>query len=135
MIRLLLPCTLSLAIAAAASAQQDVTAYTNARLLAGGAPAMEKATMVVAGGKVVAIGPSADVAVPEGAAVVDCAGKTITPGLIDASFVAGVSGNDSNEQSDEVTPHLRILDSLDPCLLYTSPSPRDATLSRMPSSA
>ena len=40
MIRLLLPCTLSLAIAAAASAQQDVTAYTNARLLAGGAPAM-----------------------------------------------------------------------------------------------
>ena len=26
-------------------------------------------------------------------------------------------------------------DSLDTCLLYTSPSPRDATLSRMPSSA
>ena len=25
--------------------------------------------------------------------------------------------------------------SIDPCLLYTSPSPRDATLSRMPSSA
>ena len=25
--------------------------------------------------------------------------------------------------------------SLTPCLLYTSPSPRDATLSRMPSSA
>ena len=28
-----------------------------------------------------------------------------------------------------------ILDVFDPCLLYTSPSPRDATLSRMPSSA
>ena len=28
-----------------------------------------------------------------------------------------------------------ILHSLNPCLLYTSPSPRDATLSRMPSSA
>ena len=26
-------------------------------------------------------------------------------------------------------------DGLKPCLLYTSPSPRDATLSRMPSSA
>ena len=26
-------------------------------------------------------------------------------------------------------------DSLDSCLLYTSPSPRDATLARMPSSA
>ena len=30
--------------------------------------------------------------------------------------------------------HLMYL-SLNPCLLYTSPSPRDATLSRMPSSA
>ena len=28
-----------------------------------------------------------------------------------------------------------VLDLIDPCLLYTSPSPRDATLSRMPSSA
>ena len=30
----------------------------------------------------------------------------------------------------------RVLRAMDyPCLLYTSPSPRDATLSRMPSSA
>ena len=28
-----------------------------------------------------------------------------------------------------------VLPGLSPCLLYTSPSPRDATLSRMPSSA
>ena len=28
-----------------------------------------------------------------------------------------------------------VLDNLNTCLLYTSPSPRDATLSRMPSSA
>ena len=28
-----------------------------------------------------------------------------------------------------------VLDALNNCLLYTSPSPRDATLSRMPSSA
>ena len=30
---------------------------------------------------------------------------------------------------------LRIVDSLQTCLLYTSPSPRDGLLSRMPSSA
>ena len=29
----------------------------------------------------------------------------------------------------------KFIDSLTSCLLYTSPSPRDATLSRMPSSA
>ena len=31
--------------------------------------------------------------------------------------------------------HLAVMDQLRHCLLYTSPSPRDATLSRMPSSA
>ena len=30
---------------------------------------------------------------------------------------------------------LGVIEPGDPCLLYTSPSPRDATLSRMPSSA
>ena len=34
----------------------------------------------------------------------------------------------------ELTDHLGDVHTLD-CLLYTSPSPRDATLSRMPSSA
>ena len=33
-----------------------------------------------------------------------------------------------------ISPEL-IIGDLDRCLLYTSPSPRDATLSRMPSSA
>ena len=32
-------------------------------------------------------------------------------------------------------PHPEILSSLEPCLLYTSPSPRDISGSRMPSSA
>ena len=40
--------------------------------------------------------------------------------------------------ADEVPPQRArhfFLDQVMPCLLYTSPSPRDATLSRMPSSA
>ena len=38
---------------------------------------------------------------------------------------------------DKLTPTINgvVLYTLTPCLLYTSPSPRDATLSRMPSSA
>ena len=35
------------------------------------------------------------------------------------------------ESSDTLITHMRVSS----CLLYTSPSPRDATLSRMPSSA
>ena len=114
MIRPLLACTLSLALASTAASQQDVTAFTNATVLPGGAPAMRQATMIVAGGKVVALGSADAVEIPVGAVVVDCSGKTITPGLIDASFMTSVTANDANEQSDEVTPHLRILDSLDP---------------------
>ena len=36
---------------------------------------------------------------------------------------------------DELVEHLRAMAETNSCLLYTSPSPRDATLSRMPSSA
>ena len=35
----------------------------------------------------------------------------------------------------ETTSHIFPVDLFEACLLYTSPSPRDATLSRMPSSA
>ena len=35
----------------------------------------------------------------------------------------------------ELPPEQRAVTKPKPCLLYTSPSPRDATLSRMPSSA
>ncbi len=107
-----LPLASTLLLATFAAAQQQATVYTNARLLPGGAPPIENGMLVVAGGKILAIGGS-DLAAPPGATVVDCKGKTITPGLIDASFRAGV-GADPNEHSEEVTPHLRVLDSLDP---------------------
>lgn len=95
------------------AAPAGVTAYTNARLLPGGAPAIAAGTLIVGGGKILAIG-DATLPVPEGAAVVDCAGRTITPGLIDASFAGGANPDDLNEQGDEVTPAMRVLDSLDP---------------------
>ena len=39
----------------------------------------------------------------------------------------------SSEERQRIPHHL--IDILEPCLLYTSPSPRDRTRSRMPSSA
>ena len=36
---------------------------------------------------------------------------------------------------DEIAERIRAKGALAPCLLYTSPSPRDGLLSRMPSSA
>ena len=36
---------------------------------------------------------------------------------------------------DAITGRIRTLDTINNCLLYTSPSPRDLSTSRMPSSA
>ncbi|MBP8299026.1 MAG: hypothetical protein KA020_01575, partial [Planctomycetes bacterium] len=86
-----------------AAAQEKTTAYRGARILPAGAPPIEQGVLVIAGGKILAVGGSAT-PIPDGAVVVDCSGQTITPGLIDASFRGGAAANDQNEQSGEVTP-------------------------------
>jgi imidazolonepropionase-like amidohydrolase len=47
-------------------------------------PPIENAAIVVRDGKIAAVGPAGRVAVPEGAAPISVAGKTIVPGLINA---------------------------------------------------
>jgi imidazolonepropionase-like amidohydrolase len=65
----------------AARAQAPVTAYEGARLIIGDGRTVENATLVVEGSKIAAAG--ADVRVPDGAAHVNLAGKTVMPALID----------------------------------------------------
>ena len=69
-------------------------------------------------GKITALG---DVEIPQGAKVIDAAGKVVMPGMIDAHGHAGVyeeslgwEGSDGNEMTDPVTPHLRALDAINP---------------------
>ena len=58
------------------------------------------------------------------------AGKTGAPGESNCTQChAGSAQDGSNENT------LTVMDGSNPCLLYTSPSPRDRTRSRMPSSA
>jgi imidazolonepropionase-like amidohydrolase/Tol biopolymer transport system component len=81
----------SLAMTVAAAKPSGVVAITGARILtmkAGlgddDAGVIENGVIVIEGDRIRAIGPAASVAVPAGAKVVDAAGKTIMPGLVDA---------------------------------------------------
>ena len=105
-------------IAPPAAAQEAVTAVVNARILTMAGPAVENGTLLVRGGKIVAVG--AGVAVPSGATIVDAAGKVVMPGLVDThSHIGGVSGADA---SAPIQPDVRILDAID----VRSPSIRRA---------
>lgn len=80
---------------------------------------IENSTVLMDGDKIVAVGR--DVSIPEGAEVIDAAGKWVTPGFIDAHSHVGLFGepsvwanHDGNEMTDPVTPQLRGIDSLNP---------------------
>ena len=70
---------------------------------------IEKGTVVVQKGRIVAVG--ADVAVPEGATVVDGSGKTLYPGLVDAlttiglQEIAAVAATMDTTELGDVNPH------------------------------
>lgn len=95
-------------MAPASAAAQATHAFTNARILPISGPAIDKGTLVVRDGRIVAVG--ATVQVPQGAEVHDLAGKTVMPGLVDThSHIASPSGGD---QSAPLHPDVRVLDSI-----------------------
>ena len=75
------------------SAHAQATAFVNGRVIDGDGGIMERATVVIENGRIVAVGPPGSTTVPQGATVVDIAGKTLMPGLINAhGHVAATSG-------------------------------------------
>ncbi len=112
--RMLLRSALTLAAALPGLAGQDqVLVLRGALVLTGTGAEHVGGTVILHQGKIVAVGGN-DLVFPAGARVLDLAGRTITPGLVDAGASIGVRDNDRNEQGDEVTPQLSILDAVDP---------------------
>jgi imidazolonepropionase-like amidohydrolase len=103
---------LAVAVCTALAAQEQVTVYRGALVFTGGAAPIADGVVVIARGRVQAVG-GPGTPVPEGAVVVDVAGRVITPGLVDAAWNGGIAG-DANEQSEEVTAALKVLEALDP---------------------
>jgi Tol biopolymer transport system component/imidazolonepropionase-like amidohydrolase len=61
---------------------------------------IENGSLVVDGNRIVALGPAADVEIPPGAHVVDAAGKTLMPGIIDAHAHIGSAGSGLPAETD-----------------------------------
>ena len=83
--------------------QADTKAFTGARVIDGTDKApIDNATIVVRGGKVVAVGPAAAVTIPAGAQRVSLAGKTVIPGLVNAhGHVGNTVGMEQGHYSAE----------------------------------
>jgi imidazolonepropionase-like amidohydrolase len=103
---------LAFALAAGAVAQDAPHAFVGARIEPVGAPVIERGTLLVRGGRIVAVGPVADVKVPDDAVAVDAAGRTIVPGLVCShTHIGAVAGADG---SGPIQPEVRALDSINP---------------------
>ncbi len=78
----------SIAWPGALSAQAGTWALTNARIETVSKGVIEKGTIIIRAGLIVAVG--ADVAVPADARVLDLSKRTVSPGLIDLTSTAGL---------------------------------------------
>lgn len=79
---------------------------------------IEDGTVVLSGGKIVAVGPSKSTRVPAGAEVFDAKGMTVYPGLFDAETQLGLTevasdqnNNDLAETADEIEPQMNVGDA------------------------
>ncbi len=113
LVRLLIGFTLGLGFSFSPSSQtfaQEVQAFVGARIIPIEGKEIPQGTLVVKGKKILAIGPSDQVKIPEGAKTIDCKNRVIMPGLVCThSHIGGVGAADG---SGPIQPGVRVLDSL-----------------------
>nr|AUN35871.1 hypothetical protein [uncultured bacterium] len=96
-------------------------AFQGAKILVGTGEVFDPGVLIIADGKIVAVGPADGTSIPVNADVRDMKGKVIIPGLVDTHSHLGVyprpavnSNSDGNEMSGPVQGIVRALDSLNP---------------------
>jgi imidazolonepropionase-like amidohydrolase len=100
--------------------QGAVTALTGATVHTVSGPTITNGTVLIANGRVSAVGPSSQVQVPSGATVVNLAGKHLYPGMIDPSTglgtveIGSVPAGTDNLEVGRYNPHVRAITSVHP---------------------
>ncbi len=109
------------ALAADTPQPEKPVAFKGARIHTVAGPVIERGVLVIHKGKIVAVGAEDAIAIPAGAEIRDCTGKTIIPGLVDTHSHLGVyarphvqANSDGNEMTGPVQSALRALDAIYP---------------------
>jgi imidazolonepropionase-like amidohydrolase len=118
------PVALSLSLLLAPAADPPAAgavAFRGARIHTAAGRPIDDGVLVIDRGKILAVGPAATVSIPQGAKVIDAAGQTIIPGLVDTHSHVGIypkpavpAHADGNEGSGAVQSGLRALDAVWP---------------------
>ncbi len=91
-------------------AQDRPHAFTGAKIFTIEGEPIAEGTMVVQRGKILAVGPTDEVVLPDDVVRIDAAGKVIMPGLVCThSHVGGIGGADG---SNPIQPDVRVYDSV-----------------------
>lgn len=111
---------LAVVLAGPAAAQQTLV-IDGADALPVTGPRIANARIVVVDGHIAAVGPAAEVAIPDGAEVLDRRGRVVIPGLVDTHSHLGVyprpdvpAHADGNEMSAPLQAGVRALDAIWP---------------------
>jgi len=93
--------------------------FYNCNIYTASGPVIENGKLFVVRGKIKAVGK--DIIAPDGTELIDLEGCNMLPGLIDAHShlgmheeCVGLVGDDTNEMTDPLTPHLRAIDAINP---------------------
>lgn len=97
-----------------AQAPAPVTAHLAARILPADAAPIDAGVLVECSGKIVAIGPRATTAIPEGARVVDHGELWLCPGFVDLHHHVSAGGSDTNDMTMPLNAEFRTLDTVKP---------------------
>lgn len=105
---------------AGGAAQATVTALVGATVHPVSRPPIANGTVLLRDGRVAAVGAAADVPIPDGATIVNLAGKHLYPGMIDPITQLGmveigqVAASRDDREAGRYNPHIRALASVHP---------------------
>ena len=90
------------------SPEAPATAIRHATILTVTNGTITSGTVIINEGRIEAVGPDADVAIPAGAREIDATGMFVMPGIVDAHIHIAVRRWTTNESTGPVTPEVRI---------------------------